>query len=320
MKNILVATNHLKNLGGSETFTYTMIESLIKKNYEVEYFTFQKGLVSDKIEKDLGINFMSKKRYDVVLANHNTTIKYLKENINSKFIQTCHGIFPPLEQPYKYADGYVAISEEVKQHLTKLGHKCNVILNGINCNRFKLLKPPNPNLTSVLSLCQSKEANATIKEACEALNLRFTYFDKNINPVWDVERIINNHDLVIGLGRSVYEAMACGRPVIIYDSRSYASSYADGYLDIKTLLKSLENNCSGRYYKYKFSSVDLINELKKYNPKDGIYLQNYVSENLNIENQIDRYIKVAKKTNKNKLKQFRFWFKLKKQGFRNLNS
>ncbi|RLJ61482.1 hypothetical protein CLV86_2502 [Lacinutrix venerupis] len=307
--NILVTNNHLVNVGGSETFTYALIDGLKKKGHNVEYFTFEKGLVSTKIENELKVPFLSKKEYDIVFANHNTTISYLKKSIKSKFIQTCHGIFPPLEQPHKYADGYISISQEVQIHLNNKGYNSTLILNGIDCKRFKTTKAPQPKLKSVLSLCQSKEANTAIQQACNALNLDFEYLDKNINPIWDIENTINNHDLVIGLGRSIYEAMACGRPVLIYDNRSYADSFADGYLNKEILNNSIKNNCSGRYYKYKFSVNDLVNEIKKYNYKDGQFFREFALKNLNIEHQLDTYLEVANNTKVNKIKQLRFKFK-----------
>ncbi|MBX3241386.1 MAG: hypothetical protein KIT80_17885 [Chitinophagaceae bacterium] len=40
MKNILLANHHLENPDGSETYTYTMAEELVKRNVNVEYFIF----------------------------------------------------------------------------------------------------------------------------------------------------------------------------------------------------------------------------------------------------------------------------------------
>ena len=40
--DVLVATNHLNTLGGTETYTYTIIEELVKReNVNVEYFTIK---------------------------------------------------------------------------------------------------------------------------------------------------------------------------------------------------------------------------------------------------------------------------------------
>lgn len=47
-KSILVATNHLNTLGGTETFTYSLIEEIVRIHKNVEYFTFRRGMTSEK--------------------------------------------------------------------------------------------------------------------------------------------------------------------------------------------------------------------------------------------------------------------------------
>ena len=136
---ILVANNQLNTLGGSETFTYTIIEELVDRGFFVEYFTFKFGFVSDKIEQELKVSFMSRKKYDLIFANHNTCVEKLYKL--GYVIQTCHGIFPKLEQPSIRANAYVSISTEVQNHLGVLGFPSILIYNSINLERFKSLKP-----------------------------------------------------------------------------------------------------------------------------------------------------------------------------------
>lgn len=300
VKNILVATNHLHMLGGSETFTYTLIEELSKRqHYNVEYFTFNKGIVSSKIENNLNVSFMSKSRYDLILANHNTCVDFLFKK--GFIIQTCHGIYPKLEQPSHRANGFVSISEEVQNHLALKGFSSIKILNGINLIRFKSLKNINTELKTVLSLCQSEEANSFIKSCCDSINVNFIKADKNIENIWEVNELINESDLVIGLGRSAYEAMSCGRPVVVYDNRSYFDSYGDGYVkDVLGL--SLINNCSGRYFKYKFNEKDLIRELLKYRKDDGLFFRKFSERELDINKNLDLYINYWKSLIDNKRK------------------
>src|SRR5690606_3879634 len=96
-----------KNVGDTESFTLTMAEELIKRNFSVEYFTFRRGKISELLENS-GVNFMTKKKYDLILANHNTCVSTLKNR--GTIIQTCHGIYPKLEQPSDDADAHVSIS------------------------------------------------------------------------------------------------------------------------------------------------------------------------------------------------------------------
>ena len=287
---ILVATNHLNSLGGTETYTYALIAELKSRNFEVQYFTFQKGLVSDKIEKDLDVNFMSYGRYDLILANHNTCVNELYSK--GSIIQTCHGIYPKLEQPSPRADFYVAISKEVKNHLRKLGYLSIVILNGVDCTRFSLKNEPDTNLKKILSLSQSVEVNKLLKKISKENNWELQTINKFEDKIWEIELVINDVDLVIGLGRSAFEAMACGRPVVIYDHRPYSEPYGDGYLTKEKLDESIKNNCSGRRFKKNFSEEKLREEIKKYSAEDGKDLRAYAHLNLNIQTKPEQYFRV----------------------------
>ena len=49
------------------------------------------------------------------------------------------------------------------------------------------------------------------------------------------------------MGRSAFEGLACGRPVIVYDARSYnADGGYDGVITQDNIANLLYNNCSGR--------------------------------------------------------------------------
>lgn len=284
---ILLANHHLDKTGGTETYTYAIAEELIRRGITVEYFTFRRGEMSSRMERDLNISFMTRNRYPLILANHNTCVNYL---FNKGFtIQTCHGVFPELEQPSPNADAYVAISEEVKNHLGRSGYNSKIILNGINLHRFTTIKPLREKLQHVLSLCHSEAAHQLLSEACADVGATLSILDKYNNPVWDVEQKINKADLVVGVGRSAYEAMACGRPVIIFDHREYYPSCGDGY-GKDLLQESIRFNCSGRYSNKSFMVPDMISELKKYKKEDGIYFRMFVEQKLDIRNSVDAYL------------------------------
>lgn len=287
---VLIATNHLHMLGGTESYTYAIIEEMIKRNFDVQYFTFKKGIVSNKIEEELKVDFMSYSKYDIILANHSTCVKKLF--LKGFIIQTCHGIYPDLEQPSKFADYHVAISEEVEYHLFKLGFKSQLIRNGINLERFSSKKKINDKLTNVLSLCQSTNANSIISNVCFRNKWKFSSVNKFIDNIWEIEEKINDSDIVIGLGRSAYEAMSCGRPVVIFDNRPYSKAYGDGYLTEEILYESLKNNCSGRRYKLNFNLHNLEEELSKYNRKDAEFLKNFVQKDLDIRIIVDMYLQL----------------------------
>lgn len=313
LKNILVASNHLNKIGGSETFTYTIIEELVRRNYNVEYFTFKKGITSDYIEQ-LGVSFLNREKYDLILASHCTCVNFLHKM--GPIIQTCHGIFPDLEQPSPLANIHISISEEVSNYLIGKGYNSKIIANGINLSRYYSKTEISNTLTNVLSLSQSESANIKIRSACKKLQLNLKQLNKNENSVWKVEEIINQADLVIGLGRSAYEALACGRPLIIYDERHYSQSAADGYVQANNLEVYMKNNCSGRHSNLNFTTQDIIDELQKYNKDDGQALRKKAESILDIKISIDKYLEtfrgIDKRPKKLKFKDFYTIYKIKK--------
>lgn len=286
--DILLANNHLQKTGGTENYTYALALELKKQGHNVEYFAFDRGEVSDLMEAE-GIPYMSKTKYDLILANHTTTVEHL--HTYGYIIQTCHGIAPALEQPSRYADEYVSVTQEVKEHVASVGYDSTIIHNGVDCERFAPVCPINDELTSVLSLCQSDEMNAFLRECCEAHGVKFHACNKHTDNVWKIEELINQADLVVGIGRSLYDAMACGRCVISYDNRGYMSeALGDGYITSENFFESIVRNCSGRVYRRKFTQEEFIEELQKYNPTDGEWARKCALENLNISKAAESYL------------------------------
>lgn len=304
---VLVANNHLAKTGGTENYTLALASALLKQRCLVEYFTFEKGLISDKLE-GMGINFMSKKKYDLILANHNTTVDVLYKY--GFIIQTCHGIYPELEQPSSRADLFVAISEEVSRHLERKGFKATIINNGIDCDRFRIINPINGSVKSVLSLCQGNEAGELVAKICKNKNYKYLQANKFTDNIYSIEVLINQADIVIGIGRSLYDAMACGRPVISYDSRSYSEDLGDGYLNDTNIRDSLKCNCSGRSFRLHFNEESLSAEIDKYNTNDGVFFREFALKNLNVNLNAKKYLDLYRSelTLYNRIKKIRIIF------------
>lgn len=281
---ILVANRHLVGVGGSETFAYSLIEQLIKTD-EVEYFCIHRGVTSKKIEA-LGVKFARSLNYDIIIASQRDTVAALWEmRLTGPIIQVCHGCMTPGEQPHPDADGYIAISEEVASHLKNQGIDAPVVLNGIDCTRFRPIRKPRKKLKVVASMVQSDEAHQMVVAAAKRLGLEVIRLNKYKDRVWEVEKEINKADLVVSLGRGCYEAMACGRPVVVFDKRKYQAQLADGYLHPKAFEHLVKNNCSGRYSNLTLSVDDLVNEFEKYDASHGSWLREIALEHLNIEKQ-----------------------------------
>ena len=282
-KRVLLATNHLDRLGGSETWTYTMAKEFERRGWKVEVFTLQNGEMADRlpiVETPTG-------EYDLILINHTTCLEALKD-VRGKKIFTSHGIYPNIEQPQKGADEYVAISEEVSKHMENKGFKNTIIRNGIDCDRFKPKKKINKKAERVLCMCQGEEAKENVKKACEELGLKY---DDTFERVWNVEDKINKADIVFTLGRGAYESMACGRAVIVYDSRPYSPfKTADGIVTRTNAKKLAEANFSGRTNKLNWTVADIKREIKKYKQTMGEDNRKIALTSFNVKKQAEKYI------------------------------
>jgi hypothetical protein len=294
---ILVTNNTFGALGGSETYAFALIMELNRRNdITVHGFSKTLGFVSNRLrERNIPVFNEINQDYDFVFASHNTTIPFLKD-ISGKKVQTCHGIFPPPEQPVSGVDKYVAISQEVKNHLKSKGVDSTVIFNGVDCKRFKPTKPINKQLKTVLSLSQSEELNNLFRIICNEKGLKFISLNKFTNPVFNVEHYINEADLVVSLGRGAYEAMACGRNVMVLDKRPYINKphLGDGMVNETNVRAFMSHNCSGRHSNIIFDKHMIMKELSKYNHNNGDWAREFALQELNISKQVDKYFNLWK--------------------------
>ncbi len=288
---ILLGTHYLAKTGGTENYTYALAMELKRLGHDVEYFANVRGKTSSLLEEK-GVPFMSGERYDLILANHTTVVEKLWTY--GFIIQTCHGTLPELEQPSPYADAYVAVSPEVRQHLQSLGYEATVIPNGIDCRRFFPKRPVSQKLSSVLSLCHSDIANDFIERCCQRAGLKLIQCNKFKENVWEIEEVINECDLVIGLGRSAYDALACGRCVLVYDFREhYMNEFlGEGMLTPQNIEKAMSCNCTGKASRLKYDEEAFIAEMHKYSPELAAWGREYALKNLNIEKATGQYLDV----------------------------
>ena len=252
---ILLGNNHLRDMGGSETFTYAMAIELLRLGHSIDILTFNTGFVSDKL-KECGCNILNKispkSLYDICLLNHITCVEWVLVNLKSQkpntIIQTCHGIIPTLEKPHLNHDiRYVAISNEVNERLILNGiNDATIIHNGIDLTRFNVRELPDK-FTSIFSLSQSVKFNGILSTVSAELGVEFSFNNKNKNPIWDVENAIEKSQLVFGLGRSAYESLSMGKTVFVADQRYGSRGQMDGIITLDNIDKFLLNNCSGRY-------------------------------------------------------------------------
>lgn len=294
---ILVTNTAYSNCDGSETWTFCLVNNLKKLNHDVNLFINEKinknGLLFKKtLENGIEIYDVNipKKKYNLILANHTDTINKLLEYYNKNIIiQTCHGIYPELEQPVLELNHFVSVSKEIQEHLKIKNIDSTLIFNGIDCERYSCKNKINDKLQTVVSLVKDQYALKIINSVCNELNLNLIHSRNKFN----VEDEINKGDLVITVGRGIYEGLSCGRNVISYDCRSYYTNIPMGHgllTSIESIENGLKDNFTGRNEKKFLSKEQLKNEILKYDKKYGIIGREYILNNLNIKKNIIKYL------------------------------
>ena len=286
---ILLTNNDISLLGGTEIWLFTMAKELAKKGHKVEVFSWRYGKMAEKIKPYAKlVKGKMPNDYDLALVNHNSTLIAVPENV--KKICTSHGIIPPLEQPIKGADRYVAVSEEVQLNLQYKGFLSTVIRNPIDTDRYKKTKPIRKKLKNILLLTNHGQRQSDIneiKKACDVMNLKLNIIGiASGTVIWDIEKLINDNDVVISLGRGIYQAMACERPCIVWGQQG-----GDGWVS-ENYFESRIHNCSGRRFGTHYNYVHWLKLFERYNPKAGKTNRELVLKYHNLKKICDKYLEL----------------------------
>ena len=251
----------------------------LSKEHEVHFYSPLHHLWKDMPPFDPRLH------YDRAFVNHTNCLQYLSGQSNiDRIVHTSHGIIPAVEQPTPGADVYVSVSEEVQaSNLEKFGVESVVIRNPIDTVRFSPSAPTNPELRNVLFLSNYGWA---VLETMATLQKDFNYVHiGGEDRIEETEHWINWADLVVGLGRSVYESMSCGRNALVFDYQG-----ADGLVTPESILSFRRRNCSGRTNHIQYTAEELYLELAGYNNEHGPKLREYILENNNVTTIAKEYL------------------------------
>ncbi len=289
----ILLTNHsLKDVGGTEKWTYTMAQELQRRLHEVEVFTFMRGTTSEKIEDFFPVvDDPSLDGYDLIMSNHNTCLSQV-QHIPGYKVHTCHGPKHQLEQPVGGADAYVAVSPEVRKHGAELGFKMKVIGNALDLDMFA----PPPQTTEVnvrprvLSMCKAVGASNMIEDCCKAAGFDYDTVHYLERPVWDTADLIKQADIVVGVGRTALEGLACGKAVFNFDGRT-KEPRGDGWITNRNVDELSRFNFSSRAtFKY-WTVPELTDALLAFRPQS--WSPQWVRTNANITDAALRYLSLV---------------------------
>lgn len=284
---ILITNLYIDIFRGSENWCYAIACELIRRGHQVDIYTPMPGKFFNEFEK-IGCKFSNEGTYDLILENHNVLDR---NRFKGFIIHTCHGIVDE-EKPMSGVLN-VAVSKKAAEHWNLKV----VIPNGIDLFRMKPNNSLNPNIKKVLSLCMSDTANDLLRQICSDMEVEFESLYGKF--VFNVEDKINSADIVVGVGRSLLDAMACGRPAVSFDDRYYFKTrmLGYGYITPDKFDKYLKDSWTGNAEQKTLNKLELAREIfEKYNPLDGKVNRKFIEENYNISKTVDLYLELYEKT------------------------
>ena len=299
--NILIILAH-NRFTGINTWAYTLTKELSSRGYTVdieiddgylEEFTFVDGY-NDFVKKLKKVcnkiyvrDFVDYSKYDFSIMSYNI---HIDKPTSGKKIFVIHGTELPWFDISDYIVDYrVGTSKYNYEHM-----KCNgLIHNGIDMEEFSPEKWDPPNVKPKRALFLSRYGiSHNMYYACNVLGIELEHsvFDTNI------EEKIGLYDFVISHGRGAYEAMASGRPVLVYNSMfkdSEGKTLCDGWVKEETYRKILDRNSSGWSFRYDVSTVEKFKKMiSKYDYTDGDKNRRLVQNMLSSKNMGDKFEKV----------------------------
>lgn len=326
---ILLGNNTLSLLAGSETWVKTLALQLKKMGHTIEGFSPDLGFVADELKardipclndiltsgmKPFSFRLQEQHNfdYDLIIANHFLIVEFLRKQFpKTPIISTIHGILhtmrdknlkkdiPAPEHPALTAsvDQFVAVSEEVQQKL-KDDYDIDAMLvrNFLDCDHYTVIRPVTLGKPKVF-MVNTNYATADdpeiqlIKEVAKHYDARVIAVGQNFAPTVDVLPVIEEADVIFGMGRSVLEGVCAGRLGIVHGRWGTGGAICPEKID-----ELRRQNFSGRNSEGRLATVEELIVMidANYTQENLEWGKQYIRREHNVTFAADVFIQTAR--------------------------
>jgi len=305
MLKVLICTNHMASIGGSEIVALEVAEFFKKNNYLVDIVANYIGYPVTEIAKNSDINLLTTDElpnpfnYDIVWSQHQVLpilVNHYIESFNNKtfFVFTHLSPYEHLETFGLYTERLLANkiffnSEETYNHLSDFGVPTNIseIFYNAAPSEFICEKDSkNGDLKNILLV--SNHPPQEVLDALEILKNEHGLNIINIGVRGNVSRLtpkmVEDADAVITIGKTVQYAVVGNTPVYCYDHFG-----GIGWLSIENYKNAEQFNYSGRCCLRRISASEIVEEIITDFPKAKCNISKIKSETL-AKYSLDKYI------------------------------
>ena len=305
MLKVLICTNHMASIGGSEIIALEVAECFKKNNYLVDIVANYIGSPVMDIAKNSDINLFTTDElpnpfnYDIVWSQHQVLPILVNQHIES-FNNKTFFVFAHLS-PYEHLETFGLYterllankiffnSEETYTHLSKFGvptNICEVFYNAAPSDFFCEKDSKNKQLRNILLV--SNHPPQEMLDALEILKNEHGLNIINIGVRGNVRRLtskmVEDADAVITIGKTVQYAIVSNTPVYCYDHFGGV-----GWILVENYKMAEQFNYSGRCCLRRISAREIVEEIINYFPKAKCDVSKIKSEILE-KYSLDKYI------------------------------
>lgn len=227
--HVVLATDALAAVGGSETYLYTVAGNLVRLGHRVTAHATRQGLMSDQF-RELGVEVVFEdglpETCDAVLVQDVVMAYSLAERWPDRpQVFVCHSaLFDAQLPPTVPVPGSVVVtlSDRNGERIRAMpgDHEIVRLRQPIDSVRLAPRGAPaaKPRKALLLGNYLQGDALATIIDAWSPAKVDVVQVGNLTQPTLDVAAAIADADIVVGKGRAVLDAMSCGRPAFLYDA------------------------------------------------------------------------------------------------------
>jgi hypothetical protein len=268
-------------MGGAQTWVYTVAAALHAEGHDPLVWSDGLGIVAERSAPfaRCSTRLADLAPWDVAWGSHQIAGRVPPRTPRCQIVHAT--VNQDQEAPVGGLDAYFAVSEEVAGFLADRGLRCaGMVRQPIDVRRFTSLEPIRPWPPRVLHLGNYQRWVPTVAEACRRLDVPFSMCGGPTDAEgrrWDVERAINDADLVIGQTRCVLEAMACERNAIVCSGWDPDLGYGlDGFVTPETYREFRSTNLTGNVRRRRPAVGRLMREIRRYDERLGPALRGEV--------------------------------------------
>ena len=270
---------------------------------ENTFACWQQSQVVESISKNASIipvEVFLENSYDIVFQNYNTTGIPVNKNLVKKVKFICHGLELKEYAPPKSIDELIVFGERAYNFYNSNHPNITLIRNFVDEFRNPALdvESDSPKKVLLVAARDTSFITSMMMNACTKKGWYLSVAGQNeyVDIDYNYRNRILESDLVVGVGRCMYEAMAMGKPVV-----NFGINGGDGYVKgDKSFRNMMVTNGSG-YTKQVIPSPfendilcfkSLLSELDKYDFSDGQVNYELAQKYLSPELYIDKMLKI----------------------------